>query len=165
MDMVHESEAGHVVMTSGPFMEVALKPVAKSITPLGIPGDDVIVPDGKATLSVRVQCSNWLDVNRVQVFVNGRQQKDLNFTRRETPNHFSNDVVKFEADIPLTLSEDAHIIVAAIGEGLKLGRVMGPKWGEKPPVAVSNPIFVDVDGDGFKPNGDLLDVPLLLSGR
>lgn len=164
MQMVHTSEAGHIVMTTGPFMEVVLRPQKKSITPAGIPGDDVIAPDGKANLSVRVQCSNWLDINRVQVFVNGRQQEDLNFTRRETPAHFGNGVAKFEYDIPLELAEDAHIIVAAIGEGLQLGRIMGPRWGEKPPVAVSNPIFVDVDGDGFKPNGDLLDVPLPLSG-
>ena len=163
MQMVHASEAGHIVMTTGPFMEVVLRPQEKSITPAGIPGDDVIVPDGKATLSVRVQCSNWLDINRVQVFVNGRQEDDLNFTRRETPAHFGNGVEKFECDILLELAEDAHIIVAAIGEGLQLGRIMGPKWGEKPPVAVSNPIFVDVDGDGFKPNGDLLDLPLPLS--
>lgn len=163
MDMVHTSEAGHVVMTTGPFMEVTLCPKTKSITPSGIPGDDVIAPGGGATLSVRVQCSNWLDINRVQVFVNGRPKEDLNFTRRAASKHFGNDVVKFEADIPLKLAEDAHIIVAAIGEGLQLGRVSGPRWGEKPPVAVSNPIFVDIDGDGFKANGDLLDVPLPLS--
>ena len=59
---------------------------------------------------------------------------------------------------------DTHIIVATIGEGLTLGPVMGPNYGGKlPPVAVANPIFVDVDGDGFKPNGDLLDVPLALA--
>ncbi|MCB9940438.1 MAG: CehA/McbA family metallohydrolase [Planctomycetaceae bacterium] len=164
MEMVHTSEAGHVTMTTGPFMEVTLRPQERSITPIGIPGDDVIAPGGKATLSVRVQCSNWLDINRVQVFVNGRPNNDLNFTRRETPTHFGDGVVKFETDIPVELSEDAHLIVAAIGEGLTLGRVMGPLWGgEKPPVAVSNPIFVDVDGSGFKANGDLLDVPLPLS--
>jgi len=164
MEMVHASEAGHVTMTTGPFMEVVLKPQSRSITPSGIPGDDVIAPGGKATVSVRVQCSNWLDINRVQVFVNGRPKNDVNFTRRETPKHFGDGVVKFEADIPLALTEDAHIIVATIGEGLKLGRVMGPLWGEKPPVAVSNPIFVDVTGDGFQPNGDLLDVPLPIAG-
>jgi hypothetical protein len=113
-----------------------------------------------------VQCSNWLDINRVQVFVNGRPKNDLNFTRRETSKYFGDGTIKFEADIPLDLTEDAHLIVAAIGEGLQLGRVMGPLWGgTKPPVAVSNPIFVDVHGDGFKANGDLLDVPLPLGGK
>jgi hypothetical protein len=166
MEMVHASEAGHVTMTTGPFMEVVLRPQEKSITPIGIPGDDVIAPGGKVTLSMRVQCSNWLDINRVQVFVNGRPKNELNFTRRETPKPFGDGVVKFESDIPIELSEDAHIIVAAIGEGLTLGRVMGPLWGgEKPPVAVSNPIFVDIDGDGFQANGDLLDVSLPIANK
>ncbi|MCA9123193.1 MAG: CehA/McbA family metallohydrolase [Planctomycetaceae bacterium] len=164
MEMVHTSEAGHITMTTGPFMEVTMRPRARSITPVGIPGDDVIAPGGKAALSVRVQCPNWLDINRVQVFVNGRPQNDLNFTRRDTPQPFSDGVVKFESDIPLELAQDAHIIVAAVGEGITLGRVMGPLLGgAKPPITVSNPIFVDVDGDGFKANGDLLDVPLPLS--
>ena len=163
MDMVHTSEAGHIVMTTGPFMEVVVRPQAQSITPAGIPGDDVIALGGKATVSIRVQCANWLDINRVQVFVNGRPTEELNFTRRESSKHFGNDVIKFEADVPLELAEDAHIIVAAIGEGLQLGRVSGPRWGEKPPVAVSNPIFVDIDGNGFQANGDLLDLSLPLS--
>lgn len=164
MEMVHQSEAGHVIMTTGPFMEVSVKSTEDSDKPVGIAGDDVVAPGGKAVLSVRVQCSNWLDINRVQVFTNGRATKKLNFTRRETPKPFTDGVVKFESEIALDLKEDTHIIVAAIGEGLQLGRVMGPRWGEKPPVAVSNPIFVDVDGEGFKPNGDLLDVPLPLAG-
>ena len=33
---------------------------------------------------------------------------------------------------------------------------MGPEHADDRPVAVSNPIFVDVDGGGFKPNGDPL---------
>ena len=51
---------------------------------------------------------------------------------------------------------------AVAGEGLTLGRVYGPDRGQVMPVAVANPIFIDVDGDGFQPNGDLLDYPLPL---
>ena len=53
-----------------------------------------------------------------------------------------------------------HVIVATIQEDGHVGRVMGTGWGNLPPTAVANPIFVDVDGGGFKANGDLLDVPL-----
>jgi hypothetical protein len=73
--------------------------------------------------------------------------------------------VKFEQTVPLALEADTHIIVATIGEGLTLGRVMGPQWGAQPPCAVANPIFVDVDGNGFQPNGDQLDLPLPLPPR
>jgi hypothetical protein len=155
MVMVKQSEQGHIVMTTGPFLEVSLQ-AGQSI---GIPGDSVIAADGKANLRIKVQCANWLDINRVQVFLSGRPEKSLNFTRRETPDKFQPGVVKFEATLPLELKTDTHVIVATIGEGLQLGRVMGSDRGKLPPVAVSNPIFVDLDGQGFKGNGDLLDLP------
>lgn len=162
MDVVHTAEKGHLVMTTGPFMEVTLKPADSGNQAAAMPGDALALPGGKANLHVRVQCANWLDINRVQIFVNGRAVDALNFTRRTTPTHFANGIVKFDAVVPVELKTDAHLIVASIGEGLNLGRVMGPTWGKKPPVAVANPIFVDVDGDGFKPNRDLLglDLPL-----
>jgi hypothetical protein len=102
----------------------------------------------------------------VQVFLNGRPAPELNFTRRTTPDRFSDNTVRFEAKLPVKVAADTHIIVAAIGEGLTLGPVMGPNYGGKlPPVAVSNPIFADVDGNGFVPNRDLLDVPVALAPR
>lgn len=161
MDMAHAAEHGELVMTNGPFMEVYLqaeRPGPKSSAGVG---GDVRVPGGKANLSVKVQCPNWFDINRVQVFLNGRPEESLNFTRRTTSGPFSDGVVKFDAVIPLQLEADTHVIVATIGEGLKLGPVMGPA-GDTAPVAVSNPIFVDVDGDGFQPNGDMLGIPLPL---
>ena len=111
---------------------------------------------GKATLKVRVQCPNWFDVDRVQVFLNGRPAEAHNFTRRSDPGRFSDTTVKFDQEIPLRLEHDTHVIVAAIGEQSKLGPVMGPEHADDRPVAVSNPIFVDVDGDGFKPSNDPL---------
>jgi hypothetical protein len=56
----------------------------------------------------------------------------------------------------MKLARDTHLVVATVGEGLTLGRYYGPEFGKAMPVAVGNPIFVDVDGDGFKPSGDLL---------
>ena len=131
-----------------------------------ISGDTIRIPNGKVILHVRVQCANWFDINRVQVFLNGQPSPKLNFTRRETPEKFTDRVVKFEADIPPSiLIGDTHAIVAAIGEGLTLGRVMGPDQGKEMPFAVSNPIFVDVDGHGFKLTDDLLGFPLPLEKK
>lgn len=58
------------------------------------------------------------------------------------------------------MKSDAHLIVATIGEGWSLGRVTGEEQGKLAPVAVINPIFVDVDGNGFQANGDDVDRPL-----
>ena len=155
MEMVHESEHGHLVMTNGPFLEVTAMAGDTEV----LPGDDLDADDGKVTLAVRVQCPNWFDINRVNILINGVPSEAHNFTRRTTTDKFDDGVVKFEQSIELELDRDAHLIVATIGEGLKLGKVMGPDHAEDEPVAFTNPVFVDVDGDGFKPNGDLLGLP------
>jgi hypothetical protein len=155
LDVVRAAERGHLVMSTGPFLEVKLCPAKGSWTE-AIPGDDLTIRGGAALLKVRVQCPNWFDVDRVQVFVNGRPAADLNFTRQTCPERFAAAAIKFDREIPLQLQRDSHVIVAAIGEHSRLGNVMGPDHANDRPVAVSNPIFVDVDGDGFKPNGDPL---------
>ena len=156
-DMVRASEAGRLVMTSGPFLEV--RGQTDGAGEAG-PGEVLAAADGRLMLHVRVQCPNWFDVDRVQVFVNGRPEPALNFTRREHGELFSREVVRFEHTIPVRLESDAHLVVATIGEASALGQVMGPDHAQKKPIAVANPIFVDVDGDGFQANGDLLGVPL-----
>ncbi len=163
MDMVHAAEHGHVLMTTGPFMEVRFKATQGEQQKPVTMGENAAAPGGKGELSVRVQCPNWMDVNRVQVFVNGKPREDLNFTRKTHGEQFTDRVVKFEQTIPIQLDVDAHLVVAAIGEGLDLINVQGETFGKHPPVAVSNPIFVDVDGKGFQPNGDQLGFPLPLS--
>ena len=158
MDVVHAAEAGQVVMTSGPFLEV----VARSNGAEAIPGGDLELAGGSATLRVRVQCPNWFDVDRVQVFLNGKPSEGLNFTRESTPDAFSSEgAVRFDREIPLTVQGDTHVIVATIGEGSSLGPVFGEGGhADDKPVAVSNPIFIDADGDGFEPNRDTLGAPL-----
>ena len=101
-----------------------------------------------------------MDVNRVQVFINGRADERFNFTRRTHSEWFRETSVKFDNRIAIPLQEDAHVIVAAAAEGRQLGDVLGPERGKAVPIAVSNPIFVDVNGAGFNPNGDLLGMPL-----
>ena len=73
---------------------------------------------------------------------------------------FGTGVIKFDRQLPVDLPTDAHLIVIAAGEKLKIGPVMGPDHGKEMPIAVSNPIYVDVDGGGFKANGDTLGAPL-----
>lgn len=161
-DIVHATEHGQMVMTTGPFLETGVVLTGKTGNLYGV-GEDVILGDNSAAIYIRVQCANWLDINRVQVFANGRPLKKLNFTRKSHPEYFTRDVMRFERLIDLPkFDEDTHIIVAAIGEGLELGPVMGPENGKLPPVAVTNPIFLDVDGSGFQGNGDDLGVPFML---
>jgi hypothetical protein len=155
-ELVHTCEHGRIMLTNGPFMEVS----AASDQGKAEVGDDLAAPGGKLRLKIRVQCPNWLEVNRVQVFVNGKQEPRWNFTQRTHPAMFHRATVVFDEELPIELDGDAHLVVACAGEGKGLGDVMGPDHGKDMPAAVGNPIFVDVDGDGFKPNGDMLGLPL-----
>lgn len=149
LDVVREAKKGHIVMTNGPFLDVSLNGA--------LPGDELKL-EGAATLKVRVECPNWIDVDRVQVLVNGRPDPKLNFTRAANPAMFQRGPVIFRQEIKLELATDAHIIVVAVGEHSTMGPVMGPNPDQ--PCAVSNPVYVDVDGGGFTPNKDTLDAPL-----
>ncbi|MEN1679678.1 MAG: CehA/McbA family metallohydrolase [Planctomycetota bacterium] len=155
MDICHAIERGNTVMTNGPFMEVTVGGSGKTVGP----GGDLV--GDRATVSVKVQCPNWLDVNRVQLFVNGRPAPNYNFLRSSS-DKFGDGVVKFEHTFDVPIEEDAHLIVATAAEGRELGIVYGPQQGKTMPAAVSNPVFIDVKGDGWKPNRDKLDTPLPL---
>lgn len=151
LDIVRHSKKGHIVVSNGPFLEVKLG--------AALPGDDIRLEGGKGKLEVKVMCPNWFDIDRVQVLVNGRPEPKLNFTRESHASFFSDKPVRFHQVIELALEKNAHIIVVATGDK-ELGEVLGPQWGRQKPTAISNPIFVDADGTGFKPNGDTLDSPL-----
>lgn len=151
-EIVEHAKKGHIVMSNGPFLEVSLNGK--------LPGDDVILGKRTARLKMRVCCPNWFDVNRVQVLLNGRPAKELNFTRETHPKLFANSPERFAHEVTLALKQDTHVIVVAVDERKPLGEVMGPMWGRQNPVAVSNPIFVDVDGGGFRYNRDTLGHPL-----
>ncbi len=162
-EMIHSAEHGHMIMTTGPFLEAEVRIERNGQVQRFVSGEDVELDSQGGRLWIRVQCPNWFDVNRVQVFANGRPIKQLNFTRKTHPKLFHDSSVRFELETDLPrINVDTHLIVATIGEGLTLGQVMGPSRGELPPVAVTNPIFLDRDGSGFQGNGDDLGVPFML---
>ncbi len=159
-EMVQQAEAGHIIMSSGPFLSVTGH--SKAASDVALPGDDLVSEDNQVTLKIRVQCPNWMDVNRVEVFINGRPSEEHHFTRKNSPKLFGNvdAVQKFQSSVTIKLDRDAHLIVATIGEGMTMEKVMGKQYGKRQPIAVSNPIFVDVDGNGFQHNHDELGLPL-----
>ncbi len=142
LDIVRHSKKGHLVMSTAPFMDVKLGKA--------IPGDDVHLKGGKGILDVKVFCANWYDIDRVQVLLNGHIAPKLNFTRKTHPTLFTDEALRFAHQIPISVPKDTHVIVVAVGEKSTLGDIMGPVWGRQNPVAVSNPIYVDVDGKGFQ---------------
>lgn len=151
------AKAGHIVLSTGPFLQVTTADGK-------IAGDDVSAPGGEVELRVKVQCTDFMTIDRVQVLVNSRPDPKLNFTRQTHPQMFKEGVVKFDEAIKVPLPKDAHLIVVAIDEDGDLKTQYGTSdYAKIRPCAYNNPIYVDVDGGGFKPNGDTLgfDLPVM----
>ena len=156
-EIIRNAKAGRLMVTTGPFLEVR--------TAEGRTFGDTLSGRRDLILSIRVQCNTWTGINRVAVLVNGRLPEELNFTRTSHPHMFPGGRVAFDQRVPVRLEADAHLIVVAVGEGLNLATAYGHSWQKDlPPIAFHNPIFVDVDGDGFRPNGDTLDHEFLPLG-
>jgi hypothetical protein len=153
-EMSRAAKAGHIILSTGPFLRVTANGAP--------PGSEIKTSGQPVKLKVNVQANTWSGIDRVQVFVNSRQPAELNFTRQSHPDWFLDGVVQFDREIEVPLKEDAQIIVAV--EHTKNALV--PAFGTSPqaklrPHAWHNPVYVDVNGDGWKPNGDTLgfDIP------
>jgi hypothetical protein len=78
---------------------------------------------------------------------------------------FFDGVVKFDEVLDIQMDEDSHLIVVAYGENFNLEGGFGTSSQSSiHPCAYNNPIFVDIDGGGFKANGDNLGFALPTSG-
>ncbi len=158
-EMRDASRNGHLIMSNGPYLEATFKEAGTDQVPV-ISGQDLVAKSKKVNAKIRVQCPNWLDVDTVIVLVNGRRSDKLTFSRDTHPDMFGQDFVKFERTVDVELTEDAHLIVLTGHRTQVLGDIMGPMWGTQHPTALSNPVFVDIAGDGFTANKDTLDIPL-----
>ena len=156
-EMTRNSKAGRMILSTGPYLEVS--------TGSGIIAGGSDRVSGELELKVRVQCNDWIDIDRVQVLVNGRQAPEYNYTREKNPEMFDTGTVKFDRTLKLSLAQDSHLIVVAVGEKNNLKTGFGSSGqAELQPIAYNNPIFINVDGGGFQPNGDTLGFDLPVSG-
>lgn len=158
MEMVHASEQGRLVMSNGPYLEATF--AAAEGGDAVVSGQDLVAKSGKVSAHVRVQCPNWFDVDTVFVMINGKVAEKLRFTRDQNADMFSGDVLKFDRMLDIVVTEDSHVVIATGHRTETLGDVMGPYGGQQHPAALTNPVFIDVDGNGFQPNKDTLGFPL-----
>jgi hypothetical protein len=123
------------LVTNGPFVRV-------QVAGRGM-GQLAPAPKGRARLDIEVQAAPWVDVRRLEVFVNGeRRGKAI-----DVP--VSRDKVRFRGSIDLRVNEDAWVVVLARGDA-SLEPVVGKRAGGPSPVplAITNPIFLDHNLDG-----------------
>jgi hypothetical protein len=110
-------------------------------------GDLLRAPGGRIDLKLEVRSAPWVAVDEVRLILNG--QRRIIF-----PVHAEMKAIrKFEQEISLTLREDTYICLEAIGNITLFPVLQRPsRTGDLEhgtlPYALTNPVFVDVDGNG-----------------
>ncbi len=111
------------------------------------PGGLVEAKTGKVDIALRVWSAPWVDVNEVRLILNGERR--IVFPVRPP----SGAIDKFQQQIRISLTEDTTICVETMG-GKTLYPVLqspsrtGSREDGTLPYALTNPIFVDIDGNG-----------------
>jgi hypothetical protein len=160
-DFNNNIKAGNMMATTGPYIEFFVEELAGGRAGLG----QTLAPStSDVTLSIRVLAANWIPVDEVRVYANGFLAASFDATTspkvQPAPNNPRSQSTqrtrRFEAEVPLSLSVDTWFVVEA-----------GPKLTPPPtpppfvdmivpgnePIGFTNPIFVDLAGDGFDPPG------------
>ncbi len=131
---------GQVLMSTGAFARI-------SINEGYTLGQTVKDTDGQIDINIHVEAIPEIDVAEIHVYANC---DEVHVTDTTDPDA----LIKFSASVTADLVSDAHIVVAGFGKKkLPLGFVQFDPTGL--PRFLSNPIYVDVDGNGnFDPPGD-----------
>jgi len=168
-DVVDALKKGDALMTNGPYVSV-------SVDGAGM-GDIATVTGGQATVHVDVQCADWLSVNRLKLFVNGVEVVDTALGQSR------NGVRSLSEDYVVDVPEDGFVVVEVSGESNMFptvfpneipplqfsdvlsaiadfgggGETLSPELTfPTTPFAITNPVWLDVDGDGeITPNHDV----------
>jgi len=123
---------GALVGSTGPFLSVRLAEAGPGGT----------IQARAADLAVSVEAADWVPVSELRVYVNGVLADERPIARGES------------ATIPLVFAGDAFVTVEvegdAVGDTADRYRAVAPRM---VPFAFTNPIFVDVDGDGWQAPG------------
>ncbi|MEZ4228107.1 MAG: CehA/McbA family metallohydrolase [Polyangiaceae bacterium] len=122
--------AGHVWVSNGPSLLVELNGAG--------PGSLTKLSAGNR-LQVEIGCADFVGVNRLELIVNGAKVFERAFSEPISGR-------TQQLELPLELVEDAWVVVIVRGDQA-LESIL-PRIDAKP-LAFTNPIFVDVDGDGL----------------
>ncbi|HEX9103003.1 MAG TPA: CehA/McbA family metallohydrolase, partial [Polyangia bacterium] len=122
------------LVTNGPFVRV-------SVAGRGM-GQLAPAPRGRAKLDVEVEAAPWIDVRRIELFINGsRRGKPIDVPQ-------STRLQRYKGTIDLRLEKDAYVVVVVRGDALGPVLPGGANQSAPTALAITNPIYLDRDGDG-----------------
>lgn len=132
LEVLASLRAGHAFLTTGPFVGVLVNGVAG-------PGDLLTADEHQAVVEVSVRAARWLDVTSAELWANGELLAQQAAAAR------TDVLARVEWQLQVDVEEDTWFVVIVRGERDMSRTLPGLRAG---PLAVTNPIFVDGDGDG-----------------
>ena len=130
-------KAGHSFFTTGPIVDATIGGKTYGEVASALPGKP-----GKLDLHVTVRAANWVSTSKLTVIGPGNTVLATRAIAPSTRN------VRFDETIELPVGRDGYAIIRVDGD-----RPMAPNVGDSGsflvyPMAVTNPIWIDRDGDG-----------------
>jgi hypothetical protein len=126
----------HVFFTTGPIVSLTVNG--------GIVGDLVPARGGKALAEITVRAAPWISVERVTLYLNGREVKRWPVATAGGQRPVERFHETFEVQTP----SDGYVVVRVDGDKPLTPVVGDGKTFTAYPFALTNPVFLDVDGDG-----------------
>jgi hypothetical protein len=126
-------KAHHSFFTTAPFVTVHVGGASL--------GEVAAAKGGNARVDIEVQAAPWVSVSTVTVYISGVETK-----RWTVPP--GTDAMRFRDHYDATVTQDAWVVVRVDGDK-PLAPVVGDfKHFDVRPLALTNPIFLDADGNG-----------------
>jgi len=132
---------GQSFATNGPLIEFRVNNKYTS-------GDTLTATNKRVDVSIKVWSAPWIAVDEVRLIVNGERRIILPVqTKKEVIQKFS------LPPLGISLEEDSYIVVETLGKESLFPVLQRASWSgfsvnATLPYALTNPVFVDVDGNG-----------------
>jgi len=137
--LIQAIKRGHSFASNGPIIDVKVNNTFKY-------GDTVTDKDGNVDLEVRIQSASWIALDMVRLIINGKRKLGFPIQQKDP------GALDFTKNIQLNIKVDSYIVVEILGKkslypvmqatarnGLSSNAIL--------PYALTNPIFIDVDGN------------------
>lgn len=113
-------------------------------------GDTLTARGGRVVLDIDVKAAPWIDVSEIRLVVSGVRQEPILVSGKGGAGAVTQ---RFAGRREISLDRDGWIVVEVVGRETLYPTVQqrsgnGDPAGAPLPYALTNPIFVDVDGDG-----------------
>jgi len=141
---------GAAVASTGPLLDVSVNGIG--------PGGLVAGTNPSVSLTINLYAPDWVPVDEVRVVVNGVVVATVPSSSFPPVSASDARLRTISLTVPMPTGKDAWLVVEAGVSRAQTGPYMaGTPWNKVMkgiyPIAITNPIFVDVNGGGYTPPG------------